>query len=394
MLENNKITEQTLTGTTFTNWLKLLYENRFKISLRYFPRALFISVITLLTSPFVLYEKLRYAKRIRRTVFKQQPIFIVGHWRSGTTFLHSLMIQDKQFGYVTNVHAFMPNIFLCSGKLFQGLLRRFLPAKRRMDNIRLGLHEPQEDEYALANLTNYSLYHGIAFPKNIRFYARYCSMEGLPRKIVKKWTRVFLNFLKKVTYEAGGKQLILKNPAHTYRIGLLLKLFPEAKFIHIYRNPFDVFPSTLRMYEKMFPYFFLQKPFSMKEGKEIIFDLYEEMFQRFFMEKQLIPKGNLIEIKYETFIQNPLQGLEQIYSGLNLQGFEKVKDHFQHYVAAQKNYQRNVHTLDKELEQEIATRWKFTLERLGYKKLKRLDNRIERKNIRKHLRGRKEPCEE
>ncbi|RLI63063.1 MAG: hypothetical protein DRO63_08865, partial [Candidatus Gerdarchaeota archaeon] len=167
-----------------------------------------------------------------------------------------------------------------------------------------------------------------------------------------------------------------------------------AKFIHIYRNPIDVFPSTLRMYEKMFPYFFLQKPFSMKEGKEIIFDLYEEMFQRFFMEKQLIPKGNLIEIKYETFIQNPLQGLEQIYSGLNLQGFEKVKDHFQHYVAAQKNYQRNVHTLDKELEQEIATRWKFTLERLGYKKLKRLDNRIERKNIRKHLRGRKEPCEE
>jgi len=394
MLENDKITEQTLTGTTFTNWMKLLFENRFKISWRYFPRAVFISAITLLTSPFVLYEKLRYAKRIKRTIIKRQPVFIIGHWRSGTTYLHSLMIQDKQFGYVTNVHAFMPNIFLGSRKLFQGFLRRFLPAKRRMDNIRLGLQEPQEDEYALANLTNYSLYHGIAFPNNIRYYARYCSMAGLPKKIVRKWKRVFLNFLKKVTYEVGGKQLVLKNPAHTYRIALLLKLFPEAKFIHIYRNPFDVFPSTLRMYEKMFPYFFLQKPFTVEEGKEIIFDLYEDMFHRFFKEKKLIPPGNLIEIKYEDFVQNPLQGLEQIYSSLNLQGFESAKKNFQQYIAAQKNYQRNVHSLNEELEQEIATRWKFTLERWGYSRLKRLDGRIERKNIRKHLRSWKEPSRE
>ena len=40
------------------------------------------------------------------------PVFILGHWRSGTTLLHGLMAQDDQFAYpriyqVSNPHSFL-----------------------------------------------------------------------------------------------------------------------------------------------------------------------------------------------------------------------------------------------------------------------------------------------
>ncbi|MFW9924598.1 MAG: sulfotransferase [Candidatus Thorarchaeota archaeon] len=373
-----KITEQTLTGTNISNWFTLLWENKFKIGWRYFPRVLFISLITLLTAPFALYEKIRYGRKIRKTEIQHPPVFIIGHWRSGTTYLHSLMIQDTKFAYVSNMVAFMPSYFISSGGIFKHILKKLLPAKRRMDNITLGLNEPQEEEYAIANLSNLSLYHGMAFPQNFRHYSKYCSMEGLPKKTIQRWKKIFVDFLKKITFFSNGKQLILKNPSNTFRVKLLLELFPNAKFIHIYRNPYEVFLSTWKMYSEMFPYFFLQDPFSEEEGKELILDLYEEMFERYFEEKMFIPKENLIEIKYEDMVDNPIEGLNEIYNKLQLGNFDEIKDNFISYLNTTKNYKRNEHQIDENLKLKINERWHATIEKWGYNRIEKVAKRIER----------------
>ncbi len=377
-----KVTEQTLTGTNLVNWLRLLRDNKYKISWRYLPRALFISLITSLTAPFALYEKLRYRKKIKQTKITKPPVFIIGHWRSGTTFLQTLMIKDQHFAYVSNLQAFMPSVFISGGRFFKHILKRLMPSKRRMDNMRLGVYEPQEEEYALANLTNMSLYHGMVFPQNLREYSKYCSFDGLPEKKVVKWKKVFQQFLQKITYYSNGKQLILKNPSNTFRIRLLLEMYPNAKFIHIYRNPYDVYLSTLKLYNDMFPYFFLQDPYTNQESQEFIIDLYEEMFIKYFAEKDLIPDGNLIEVKYEDFVQNPIQGLQTIYQNLGLENFEESCEHFNNHLESVKGYKKNKHELDEKIIEKISNRWQLTVQKWGYGRVERVAKRVERKGTR------------
>lgn len=366
MKETRKVTEQTLIGTSFFNWLKLLFANSFRIDFRFLPRAFFITFITWSLIPLVLLERIRFGRKIKQTSITKPPIFIIGHWRSGTTFLQTLMIQDNQFSYISNLHAFLPWVFLGSGKLVSAFLKRLLPEKRRMDNIPLSLHSPQEDEYAMSNISTYSLYHGMAFPRKVQYYSRYCAIDELPIKTVKKWRKIYRTFLKKITFASSGRQLVLKNPTNTFRIKLLLEMFPNAKFIHIYRNPLEVYPSTLLLYKKMFPYFHLQKPFTMEIRKEFIFNIYNKMFEKFFEEKDLIPHGNLIEIKYEDFIQEPFNILREIYLKLNLSGFDSAEDNFNSYLATQKNFQKNVHEIDDDLWQEISHRWQMTIDKWGY----------------------------
>ena len=44
-------------------------------------------------------QRLIYGRRIAATEIKEPPIFIIGHWRSGTTYLHELMVCDERFAY-------------------------------------------------------------------------------------------------------------------------------------------------------------------------------------------------------------------------------------------------------------------------------------------------------
>ena len=361
---NLKVTEQALAGTSFVNWVMLLWENRFRISLRYLPRAIFITLVAVSSIPLEIYEKMRFGARIHKTRIDKPPIFLVGHWRSGTTFLHMLLTRNRNFAFVSNMQAFMPLVFIGSGHLFRPSMKRFLPEKRRMDNFDLDLDGPSEEEFAIANLSPYSLHHGISFPKKKRYYARYCSFDGVQPKTVKRWKQIYLRFLKKIVFYTKGKRLVLKNPLNTFRIKLLLEMFPSAKFIHIYRNPFEVFSSTLRMYERMFPYFYLQVP---NEGHEdFIIELYEKMFSKFVKERNLIPAGNLVEVKYEELVADPISTIKVIYQKLGLPGFRATKTAMTAYVDSQKSYQKNSHKLDEKTKRKIADRWRIPLERLGY----------------------------
>ena len=366
MKENLKLTEQVITGTSFTNWLALLFENRFRISFRYLPRAILVTLMTFLMFPLIIYEKIRYGRKIRKAKLDPPPVIIIGHGRGGTTFLQTLMIQDRQFAYISQYQALMPHYFLCGDKFVKCLLNRFMPKTRRMDNAPMGIYEPQEEEYAMINLSRYTFYLSLMFPKRIRHYARFNTLETLSERTFKKWKSTYINFLKKIVFCSGGKQLLLKNPASTCRIKILLEMFPDAKFIHLYRNPFDIFPSTLNLHESLGPYTLLQRPIPREEIKEVIFTVYQEMYQKFFAEKDLIPEGNLIEIRYEDFVQNPYNKLKEIYQKFNLLGFTKSSENFKSYLVTQHNFQSNVYEISDDLKREIADRWQFTIKKWGY----------------------------
>jgi len=351
-------------GSSIRDWMRLTLSNG-SVALKYYPRVFLIDLLSTFGIPFRVYERWRFDKIVEQIELKKPPIFILGHWRSGTTHLHNLMVQDPQFGYVTMFQAAFPKSFLAN-KFFENFMKIFLPDKRPMDNMRLGLDFAQEEEMALGNLFPYSFYNGFYFPRKLKeFYYKYIRFENVPSRIRQKWNKVYNSLLRKATLNMHGKRLILKNPANTARIKFLLELYPEAQFIHIYRNPYIVYMSTKYFYEKMIRAFTFQN-ISDEDLENQILWIYKRMMESYFEEKKLIPKGNLIEIKFENLESDPLYELESIYNGLNISGFKNSEQAFLNYLKPLKSYKKNVFEFSQRIIDKVNVYWNFTIEKWKY----------------------------
>lgn len=263
------------------------------------------------------------------------PIFIIGHCRSGTTYLHNLLCQDKQFAYPDTYQCFLPGIFLTGKGFMKAINKKTLPETRPMDNVKLHPDFPQEEEFAMSSLTPFSYYQSLFFPhKMLKHFKLYALMEDIQ---LQKWERQYLYFLKKVSYSKPGKQLILKNPVNTVRIKHLLKLFPNAKFIYIHRNGEAVLRSTHKLYHDLLGINSFQQVSDTVLTKNIS-KIYDETLKQFLKQKIFIAKNNLIEISYEDFISHPFLTTRRIYSELGIQEFEAASENIKEYISSQATY--------------------------------------------------------
>ena len=81
-------------------------------------------------------------------------------------------------------------------------------------------------------------------------YIETAFIDEQPEKKQREWKKAYDYILKKVTWIQKGKQLLLKSPENTCRIGMLKHCYPGSKFINIYRNPYKVVMSTINMFKK------------------------------------------------------------------------------------------------------------------------------------------------
>jgi omega-hydroxy-beta-dihydromenaquinone-9 sulfotransferase len=179
--------------------------------------------------------------------------------------------------------------------------------------------------------------------------------------------RKYYQLLRVATLHAGGKRLVLKNPVNTGRVRLLLEMFPNAKFIHAYRCPYDVFASMLNLYLEMLVITSLQT-IPMDNAADAILTVYEAMMQRFFLEQSLIPQGNLVEVRFEDLERDPLGELARIYETLDLSGYDMAEPAFRAYVDSLGTYRKNRLRLTPEDRARIEQRWAFAFDRLGYRR--------------------------
>jgi hypothetical protein len=362
------VTREPLAGASLSNLLRLLLQNRFKIDGRYIPRLLYATAISSLMTPLRIKEYIQFDKTIKEIEITHHPLFILGHWRSGTTYLHNILSLDASLGYFSTFHASLPNVFLGNEAFIKSFLASSLPEKRPMDDVPMGPELPQEDEFALAAISPYSVNHGLCFPRNAEYYNRFVSMEDIPEKIKDEWKELYQYLIKKETLYRGGRRLVLKNPANTARIQLLLDMFPEAKFIHIYRNPYHVYLSMKKLLQSIVPFMCVQHPPKIAEVEQKILRVYKRMYMKYLKERTKIPAENLIEIRYEDFITKPLEQLENIYTKLHLNGFKESEKKFTEYIVSQTYVKQQKYVLDKSVKEKIYTEWKFVFDAFNYEK--------------------------
>lgn len=101
------------------DWIGLLRENQLDINFACVARVISHMLNVCLSSPFRVFEGVYFNGRVTKTPIKESPIFIIGHWRSGTTYLHYLMSRDKNLACVSTFQALAPEVFLASRRVFE-----------------------------------------------------------------------------------------------------------------------------------------------------------------------------------------------------------------------------------------------------------------------------------
>ena len=355
-----------LAGITAGAWWRLLRENGFGVSPEYWHRAAFISLCSVLNSWSARTEERRHGAAVARTPIDQPPVFVLGHWRSGTTHLHNLLALDAQFAFANTYQVVNPATFLTTEDTRARRFAWMVPPKRLMDNMVLSFSAPQEEEFAPALTSLRSLYLGMSFPRRMSFYERFLTFDGEP-DAARAWQEAQLRFCRKLIYRYGADHtLLLKSPPHTARIHLLLELFPNARFVHIHRHPHDVYRSQLHFYNTVLWHTYLQRP--QREGlEEEVLKRYRAVFDAFFRDRPLIPDGQFHEISFTELEQDPVGSIRRTYSALGLADFEKVLPKLETYTSSLRGYEKNRFTpLDDATRARVNDVAAPCLERWGY----------------------------
>ena len=176
--------------------------------------------------------------------------------------------------------------------------------------MRFGFELPSEDELALCITTFRSEMLSLVFPRRADHYDRYLTLRGVSEAEVAEWKDALLWFTKKLTWKCR-RPLVLKSPHHTGRIRRLLEVFPDAKFIHIHRDPYVVFQSARHTVLKMVDFSTLQRP--RLDVEEWTIRLYLEMFNAFIEEKGLIRDDRIHEVRFEDLERDPIGEMRRVY---------------------------------------------------------------------------------
>lgn len=351
-------------GCDFFAWLRLVIRNGFHFSLSHAYLFFTISTITFFHTLLRGLQWLRYGRRIARTEIREAPLFVLGHWRTGTTFLHELLVLDARHTFPTYYECMEPNHFLLTEGLITRRLSFILPSRRPMDNMVAGWDRPQEDEFALCMMGQPSPYLTIAFPNHAPQYPEYLDLEGISPRALARWKRALLTFLRALTFKRPGR-LVLKSPPHTCRIKVLLEMFPDARFVHIVRDPYVVFPSTVHLWKSLYTLHGVQRP-TFAGLEEYVFTTFHRLYQKLEETRGLVPPGHFHELKYEDLVRDPVGEMRKLYERLQLGGFEQYRPRLEGHLARLKGYETNRYELTPEQRAEIGRRWGEVIRRYGY----------------------------
>jgi hypothetical protein len=363
-------TDQLITGIEVQDWLQLLQKNHWRVDPLYLHRLAWVAGFGVPASLLGRLEDMRYGRRLANQEIDPPPIFVLGHWRSGTTHLHNLLGRLPGHTYPTVFQVVFPSCFLMTDQILPRLTAGMLDGTRAYDNVRHGWNEAAEDEIALAKLTGLSPYVAFMFPENAARYERYVDFLESPAAEKEKWKDAFRYFLKKIMLQTGGKTVVVKSCTHTARIRILLEMFPNAKFVHIHRDPYEVFASTMHMrsHTDWENFFHVPEADVALLRRQQTLQLGQRIYERIAEDRHLVPAGNYFEIAYEDLCGNEVDRVRQMYEHLGLPGWTEAEPVLQEYVAGLRGYQRNQLNLDPKLRDDIYTWWRPAFESFGYQK--------------------------
>jgi hypothetical protein len=346
-------------------WWRLLRRHRFAVDWPYLYIALIDTVASALNSALAGVERVVYGKKIEQATIASDPLFVIGHWRSGTTLLHELLCLDPRHGSPTAYQCLAPHHFVLTERILPRLLRFLLPGRRPVDEMELAWGSVFEDEFALCLLGARSPYESIAFPNTSPMRPALLDPDALTPAESLKWRESLLEFVRKLSVAHAGRRLVFKSPPHTCRLRVLLEIFPRARFVHIVRSPYAVFPSTLHLWRTLHRAQGLQRP-SDDGLEESVLATFEYMHACLERDRSLLAPGQFHELRYEDLVGDPVGELQRLYRQLGLEAPQHLRTAVEAYFSARADYRTNQFQLTGDARTTIQRRWGHVVSRYDY----------------------------
>ncbi|MGB9004932.1 MAG: sulfotransferase [Candidatus Aminicenantales bacterium] len=351
-------------GCSLPGWWRLLARNRFKVAPRHIPEAMLYTLTAAYHSLLSGVQGFFVGSKIAAVRIDPPPVFILGHWRTGTTLLHTLLGLDEQFTYPTTSQCLNPSHLHLRGYVERLIMRRNIPGRRPMDSMAMSSDSPQEDEFALCLLGAPSPYQKLAFPSHPLPDPGSWEVEDLPPRLLHRWKESLMYFLKQVLFLRPGR-LELKSPPHTCRVKVLSELFPEARFITMVRSPYAVIPSTINLWKTLYQSQSLQRP-SWAGLEDAVFQTFNLFYERLEQSRWLVPGERFCQVRFEDLAADPLGQMRRVYEHLGLGDFDRLRPALEGYLAAHPHYRGRDWELSPALRRRITEECRPYLERYGY----------------------------
>ncbi len=243
------------------------------------------------------------------------PVFITGMPRSGTTFLHRLILQDA--GTIA------PRLFQLVYPYASQHGRFGTPLRKRWVSLQLALFRMIAPElnalHPIAVDTPEECTDIIAHVfQSLRFDAMYrvpSYNSWLGRSGFLNAYRFHRRFLQHLDAQLPGRQWILKSPDHVFAIDDIRKVYPDARLVFIHRDPVSVLASVARLTEV------LRRPFArsidrVEIGREVSTSWLDGA-QR--MSALSSSGGSVLHLNYRQIVSSPLDAVRAVYRHCDLE---------------------------------------------------------------------------
>lgn len=302
------------------------------------PKRFFILVLIFLLYP-LWHLSIRFAYHLDKIFYPhleeqdiEQPVFIVGNFRSGTTLLHRLLVKDERFTGMTTWE-----IFLAPSIIQRNILRWIMKVNRLIgspiqkiiglfeNNLKeyadihpTGLNEVEEDGHLfLQTWSTYNLFAIFPFPELIQNYIYYD--QDVPESQKEMDMAHYQEVLKRHLFVNRGKRYISKSPTYSPKVRTLHQKFPDAKFINLVRSPLSVIPSSVNMFSKHWQLFCEPDEEYPHTAPDVIREQakYWYLYPHQYLKK--LPSDQYVMVRYKDLVADPETVITNIYKRFGIE---------------------------------------------------------------------------
>ena len=314
--------------------------------------------------PSRIYESLKYDHRIETHRLSEDPVFVLGHWRSGTSFLQELLSLDDRHATCSLFQCMFSECALSTQRWLPVLIDRVATTfgiRYAIQDRPLRSALPAEEEIAMLCMTDRASSNwGQIFPTRMRQYINDTFADKYDDDA---WLEGYRFVVKKLSIAHGGERLVLKSPMNTARLPLLKAAYPGAAFIHIHRHPMDVFASSRRLWNMILRQSALQRV-TAEDIDQLVLDVYEAVMRRYLEDRETVSQAHLIEVRYENLKADPVAVLGEVYSAVDLG--QPPTDAIRNFMRSTPTPSVKSRSIDPALERRIRAQWNFAFDAWGY----------------------------
>ncbi len=275
---------------------------------------------------FILFEPLRitelvlYRGKIHRHQLTADPIFILGHWRSGTSYLQEQISANESYTTTTIFRFLFADSYILGEKWLKPILnwvcRTFnIPYSFQRTTMNMDLVGELESAMCQA-CSPYSYTWGHLFPsKFTQWVNQMILLEDNNNK--EGWIADYDFLIRKLSFHSMGKRVVVKSPGDTARASILLKKYPNAKFLYIERDPTAVLKSNQYLWNVIIRENSIHR-ISESEIDQHIKTTLSTLKSSYYTFKNLVPKNQLIEISFDELISDTPAVLRTVQNQLEL----------------------------------------------------------------------------